>query len=110
MQFLVEMRRMESPQMPPQMEIQLAKATFQRALQKAEPRITAVYPYAGERAGVMIVEAATGDELSEILGALPLFPVVELTIHPLSSLEQSLRATENAEAMLAQMAGGSPPR
>ena len=110
MEFLVELRRMQAPHMPPQAEIALAKATFQQALQKTEPRIKAVYPYAGERAGAIIVEASSGDELSEILGALPFFPVVELTIHPLASLEQSLRATENAEAMIAQMAPGGPPR
>ena len=110
MQFLVELRRMDAPQMPPQAEVALAKQTFQRMLQNAEPRIKAAYPYAGERAGALVVEAASGDELSEILGGLPFFPAVSMSIHPLATLEQSLRATEQAEAMLAQMAQGAPPR
>src|SRR5262249_33761567 len=107
MQFLVDVRRIESPQVPAQVEIAFAKATFQQFAQHAEPRITAVYPYPGERALSLIIEAGSGEELSEVLTKLPLFPVLQLAIHPLTSVEQALRAIDDAEAMLAQM--GPPP-
>jgi hypothetical protein len=107
MQFLVDGRRIESPQVPAQVEIAWAKATFQQFLQHTEPRITAVYPYAGERALSLVIEAASGEELSEVLFKLPLFPVLQIAIHPLTSAEQALRAIDDAEAMVAQM--GSPP-
>jgi hypothetical protein len=93
--------------MPAQVEIAWAKATFQQFLQHTEPRITAVYPYAGERGASLVIEAANGEELSEVIGKLPLFPLLQLTIHPLTSVEQVLRAIDEAEAMVAQM--GSPP-
>ena len=107
MQFLVDARRIESPQVPVQAEIAFAKATFQQFQQHTEPRITAVYPYAGERALSLVIEAGSGEELSEVLFRLPLFPVLQLSIHPLTSVEEGLRAIEEAEAMVAQM--GPPP-
>jgi hypothetical protein len=106
-QFLVETRRIESPQVPVQAEIALAKGTFQQILQHTEPRITAVYPHAGQRSVSLVIDAASGEELSEVLFKLPLFPVLQITIHPLTTVEQVMRAINEAEAMAAQM--GSPP-
>jgi muconolactone delta-isomerase len=107
MQFLVNARRMESPQVPAQVEFALAKATFQQAVQHTEPRITAMYPHAGDRALSLVIEAGSGDELQEVLTKLPLFPLLQLAIHPLTGAEQVLRTIAEMEPMLAQM--GSPP-
>ena len=68
-----------------------------------EPRIKAVYPFAGERAGVFIVEAKSGDELQEIIGNLPLSGISTNEIHPLGTLDAVLKTIEIAEQRIAQM-------
>ena len=105
MQFVVDMKRMETPQGPPQMEIALAKQTLQQfASGQGDPRIKAVYPWAGERAATLIVEVESGDELSQVIGRLPLFPLCEIHYHPVMSLQRSLEGVEEAERQLAATA------
>ncbi|HYZ00327.1 MAG TPA: muconolactone Delta-isomerase family protein [Candidatus Binatia bacterium] len=111
MQFVVELRRMETPQGPPQMELALARQTFQQvASGQADPRIRAIYPYAGERAALLIVEVETADELSQVMGRLPLFPLVEAHYHPVTSIQSTLERIEEAEQQLAAMTGATTSR
>jgi len=103
MEFVVITRAVDSANVPPQATVALAKQTFQMLKAGKEPRIKAVYPFAGERAGVVIVEAKSGDELQEILGNLPLSGVSTNEIHPLATLESVLKNIESAEQRIAAM-------
>ena len=106
MDFVVISRAVDSSSVPPQATIALAKQTFQMAKANKEPRIKAMYPFAGERSGVLIVEAKSGDELQEILGNLPLAGISTNEIHPISSVESVLKTIETAEQRLAAMPAG----
>jgi muconolactone delta-isomerase len=106
MDFVVISRAVDSSNVPPQATITLAKQTFQMAKANKEPRIKAMYPFAGERAGVLIVEAKSADELQEILGNLPLAGISTNEIHPVSSVDSMLKSIEAAEQRLAAMPAG----
>ena len=103
MEFLVISRAVDSASVPPQATVALAKQTFQMLKANKEPRIKAVYPFAGERAGVFIVEAKSGDELQEIIGNLPLSGISTNEIHPLGTLDAVLKTIDIAEQRIAQM-------
>jgi muconolactone delta-isomerase len=106
MDFVVISRAVDSVNVPPQATIALAKQTFQMAKANKEPRIKAMYPFAGERAGVLIVEAKSADELQEILGNLPLAGISSNEIHPISSVDSMLKSIEMAEQRMAAMPAG----
>jgi muconolactone delta-isomerase len=106
MDFVVISRAVDSSNVPPQATIALAKQTFQMAKANKEPRIKAMYPFAGERAGVLIVEAKSGDELQEILGNLPLAGISTNEIHPISTVDSMLKTIEAAEQRFAAMPAG----
>jgi muconolactone delta-isomerase len=108
MQFVVEIRRMETPQGPPQMELALAKQMFQQFVSgQADPRIKAAYPYAGERAGTLIVEVESADELNQVMGKVPVLPLCDVEYHPVMSVQQGLAGIEEAERRLAAMSGAT---
>ena len=56
MEFVVITRALDSTNVPPAASIALAKQTFQMFASNQDSRIKAVYPFAGERAGVLIVD------------------------------------------------------
>src|SRR6266516_244906 len=103
MEFLVISRAVDSANVPPQATVALAKQTFQMLKANKEPRIKAVYPFAGERAGVFIVEAKSGDELQEVIANLPLSGISTNEIHPLGTLDAVLKTIDIAEQRIAQM-------
>jgi muconolactone delta-isomerase len=103
MEFVVISRATDSSNMPPQAIIALAKQTFQMAKANKEPRVKAMYPFAGERAGVMIVEAKSGEELQEILGNLPLAGISTNEIHAVGTVDGVLKTLETAEQRVAAM-------
>src|SRR5437870_13859437 len=103
MDFLVISRAVESDNVPPQAAVTLDKQTCQMLKANKEPRIKAVYPFGGGRAGVFIVEAKSGDELHEIIANLPLSGVSTNEIHPLGTLDAVLKTIDIAEQRIAQM-------
>jgi hypothetical protein len=103
MQFLV-LTKAANTVMPPQVTLQLVRQTFESFLEKREPRIKQYFPFAGERAGAFIVEAGSAEELSDIITDLPYSGIVDVTIHPLTTVEQSLKTIKKAEQRVAQMA------
>jgi muconolactone delta-isomerase len=103
MDFLVISRAVDSTNMPPQATVALAKQTFQMLKANKEPRIKAVYPFAGERAGAFVVEAKSGDELQEIIASLPLSGISANEIHPIGTLDAVLKTIDTAEQRIAQM-------
>ncbi|TME22245.1 MAG: hypothetical protein E6I67_06165 [Chloroflexi bacterium] len=103
MEFVVITRALDSTNLPPAASIALAKQTFQMVASNQDSRIKAVYPFAGERAGVFIVDVKSGDELQELLGSLPFSGITKAEIHPVGSVQSSLKSIEAAEKRLAAM-------
>jgi muconolactone delta-isomerase len=104
MQFAVILRATDSSSLPPQAQMGLAKMTFEMLVSGQEPRIKDVYPFAGERGGVFIVDAETGDQLQEVLGNLPLSPLTKAEVHPVCTLQAVLKTIEEMEKGMAQLA------
>jgi muconolactone delta-isomerase len=73
-------------------------------IEKREPRIKQAFSFAGERAGAFVIEAGSAEELSDVVTDLPFSGIVDVSIHPLTSLEQSLKTVKKAEQRVAQMA------
>src|SRR5256885_7734343 len=101
MEFVVITRALDSTNVPPAASIALAKQTFQMVASNQDSRIKAVYPFAGERAGVFIVDVKSGDDLQELLGSLPFSGITKAEIHPVGSVQSSLKSIEAAEKRLA---------
>jgi muconolactone delta-isomerase len=104
MQFAVIIRATDSTNLPPQAQVTLPKQTFEMLSSRPDPRIKAVYPFAGERAGLFIIDASSGDELQEVLAALPLSPLAKAEVHPLSTVQGVLKTMEQLEQRVSQMA------
>lgn len=104
MQFAVIMRATDSTNLPPQMQVALPKQTFEMLSSKPDPRIKAVYPFAGERAGLFIVDTNSGDELQEVLAALPLSPLAKAEVHPIGTVPGLLKSLQQTEQRMSQMA------
>lgn len=103
MEFVVILRALESSNVPPQVAVALAKQTFQQFASNKDPRIKAMYGFAGERAGVLIVDVKSGDELQEVISSLPFAGITTAEIHPVSSVQSSLKSIEEAERRMASM-------
>ena len=103
MEFFVIARASDSANVPPQVAVSLAKQTFQAAKAKPDPRVKAMYMFAGERAGALIIDAKSGDELQEIISSFPLSGISTFEIHPLATLDAVLKAVETSEKRIAQM-------
>lgn len=54
---------------------------------EAEKKILAVGCLVGKRANVLIVEAASNEELHQLLMSLPMFAMLEIDVTPLTSVE-----------------------
>lgn len=104
MEFVVIARALDSVNVPPQATIALAKQTFQMLKANKDSRIKAMYPFAGERAGVMVIEAKSGEELQEVIASLPLSGISSQEIHALGTLDGVLKTLETAEQRVGAMA------
>jgi hypothetical protein len=54
MQFAIISRAVDNPGIPPPIAVTLAHKTFELFASGQEPRIKAIYPFAGQRAGLLI--------------------------------------------------------
>lgn len=103
MEFIVIARATDSANVPPQVAIALAKQTFQAAKTAQDPRVKAMYMFAGERAGALVIDVKSGDELQELLSSFPLSGISTFEVHPLASLDSVLKSLEVAEKRVAAM-------
>jgi hypothetical protein len=103
MEFVVIARAVDSVNVPPQVTVALAKQTFQMLKANKEPRIKSFLPFAGERAGILVIEAKSGEELQEVIGNLPLAGISSTEIHALGTLEGVLKTLDVAEQRIAAM-------
>jgi muconolactone delta-isomerase len=106
MQFCVIGRAVDSSNVPPQAVIGLAKQSFQMLASNQDSRIKTMYPFAGERAGLLIVDVQSGDELQEVLGNLPLSGISTFEIHPVGTLQGVMKSLEVSEKQMAAMPAG----
>jgi hypothetical protein len=104
MQFVVIGRAIDSTNVPPQAVIGLAKQTFQQFASNQDSRVKAMYPFAGERAGAIIVEVSSGDELQELISDWPLSGVSDFEIHPVGTMQGVLKSLDATERRMASMA------
>jgi len=104
MQFLVVTKASANPGVPVPVTIQLVRKTFEMLLEKRDPRIKQSWSFAGERAGAMIVEVGSAEELSDVIASLPFSGITDVSIHALTTLEQALKTIKQAEERIAQMA------
>lgn len=103
MEFVAIIRAVESSNVPPQVAIGLAKQTFQQFASNKDPRIKAMYGFAGERAGVLILDVKSGEELQEVISSLPFSGITTAEIHPVSSVQTTLKTIEEIERRMASM-------
>lgn len=103
MEFVVITRAVDSSNVPPQVTVALAKQTFQMLKANKDSRIKAVYPFAGERAGVLVIDAKSGEELQEVIGSMPLAGISSTEIHVLGTVDGVLKTLETAEQRIASM-------
>lgn len=103
MQFLV-LTKAGTSNLPPQVMLQLVRQTFEMIVEKREPRIKQAFSFAGERAGAFVIEAGSAEELSDVISDMPFAGIVDVSIHPLTTVEQSLKTVKKAEQRVAQMA------
>jgi muconolactone delta-isomerase len=103
MEFVVITRALDSTNVPPAATIALAKQTFQQFASNKDSRIKAVYPFAGERAAVLIVDVKSGEELQELIGSLPFSGITKAEIHPIGTVQSAIKTIEEAEKRVASM-------
>ena len=105
MQYLVTMEGLETGLLPPQqlaqvLEYQIIPGLEACASLEAENKILAGGAFAGARAGVAIVEAASNEELGRLLTSLPFWGMMKLNVTPLQSFEsQAEVARQNLERL-----------
>ena len=110
MQFLVLLRGLDAPVAPPPMEIGLVKETFEQFAAGSDPRIKAVYPFAAERAGALLIEANSGEEVTQIIGGLPMARLLRAELHAITTVRATLDVLKVAEQRMASMAASGAPR
>jgi muconolactone delta-isomerase len=104
LEFAVLTRAVDSPNLPPQVAVTLAHKTFELFASGKESRIKAIYPFAGQRAGLLIVDVQSGEDLQQLIASLPFAPIIKTEIHPLGSVQGALETTEQAQRRLAELA------
>ena len=108
MQFLVVIRGNEAALLPPAQELALVRETFEQLASGKDKRIKAVYPFVGERAGALLCEATTPEELLECLMSLPFWRLVRAETHVVGTpkaLAEQLGRMEQKLAGLTSTAG-----
>jgi muconolactone delta-isomerase len=101
MEFLVEVKGLEAAVVPPLAEIAAVKASLQQL--KNDPRIKHMWAFADGRGGALIADVSSAEQLQELIGSLPASRLSEYTVHPLSTLDATLRLIEKLEENFAKM-------
>ena len=103
MLYLITMESLETGLLPPQQVAQLLEHQIIPGLEacvklEAEKKILAGGAFTGMRAGAAIVEAASNEDLNELLHSLPFWGVMKVNVTPMQSFEnQAAIVRENLE-------------
>ena len=101
MKYLVTMRRRDGVPVPPDAIAGMLLAQRDWLQQKVEEDVfDAAYTFAQGGGGVAIVNAASGEELSQILTSSPVFGITNIELQPLADIS----ALENAANALRAVA------
>jgi hypothetical protein len=103
MQFLCEIRGNDNAILPPAQEIALVRETFEQLAAGRDKRIKAVYPFVGERACNLLVDASSPEELQECLMALPFFRLTRCETHVVGTPKSLVDNLQNMEQRLASL-------
>jgi len=106
MEFLLLVRQYESAIMHPAQELALVKLTFEYLASGQDPRIKSVYPFVGERAAALLIEAASPEELQESVMSLPFFPLVKVETHVTTTARSELDVIGKVEQRIAEWTQG----
>ena len=106
MQYLVIGRGTDVGFMPPGVELQLVLQTHEQWRDEVYPEIKQVFPFAGERAGAMLVEVDGPDQLEALIGRLPARRLIHWEIHGVCSLDARI---ENLRGTLQRIQQSAPP-
>ena len=107
MQFAVIMRDTESSSLPLQARLTLVRQTFEMLTTRPDPHIKAHYEFAGERAGLFIIETSSHEEFQQVIAAIPLNPISKAEVHAITSTQSVLESVKQGEQRMAQMAPAS---
>jgi hypothetical protein len=91
MRFIVKGSAINGLPTPPELVLAAYEASFEIFASKKDPRIVAAMPHADERATTLIVEASTGEELSDVLSSLPGFWFSSWESHPIQDADNVLK-------------------
>ncbi len=106
---LVTTESLEAGLLPLQQNAQIVERAIISGLEaitklKAEKKILAGGAVVGARRGVAIIEAASNEELGELLQSLPFLGVMKIDVTPLESMEYRLSlARKNLEQLKAAL-------
>ena len=109
MLYLVTMESLETGLLPLQQNAQIIERAIIPGLEavtklEAEKKILAGGVFVGARSGVVIIEAASNEELGELLQSLPFRGVMKIDVTPLESMEYRLSlARKNLEQLKAAL-------
>lgn len=104
MRFVVKGSAINGLPMPPEVVLGAYEASFKIFASKKDPRIVAAMPHADERATTLIVEASTGEELSDILTGLPGFWFSTWESHPVQDPDNVLKLLRTRRAEMQSQA------
>ena len=105
MQFIVIVRGIEAPVAPPQLELAMARASYEQLASGDDPRIKAVYPFADSRAAVVVVDMDSADELAQWIFSLPGSRQATFESHPITSVENVLSILSQTGQAIASQVG-----
>ena len=83
----------------------MVRATLEQLASGDDPRIKAVYPFADERAAVLVVDMDSADELAQWRLSLPGARLVTFESHPITSVQNLLNLLSQLEQTVAGQAG-----
>ncbi len=98
MQYLVTMESLETGLLPPQQVVQIIENQIIPGLEACgklceEKKILAGGILTGRRAGAVIVEAESNEELNRLLGSLPFWGMMKIDVTPIHSFEEQASMT-----------------
>lgn len=107
MQYLVTMESLETGLLPPQQVAQIIENQIVPSLEACdklckEKKILAGGVHSGKRAGTVIVEVKSNEELNRLLGSLPFWGMMKVDVTPIVSFkEQAAQARQMLERLKA---------
>ncbi len=110
MKYLVSMESIETGLLPFQQMAGLIEQTILPGLEtvqklEKEKKVLGGGVLAGKRKGVVIIEAASNEELDQILTSLPFWGLMKVEVSPLMTFSQAIVRTRESLKQIKEAAG-----